>query len=108
MAVEIRVPPLGESLVEATVGPWLVKEGEPVTAGQTVVELETEKVNLQVSAETSGVLERILKPTGETVHVGEALATVAAGAEQAVSAAAPPVSAPPAPVAPPTSPTPAP
>ena len=51
-----------------------------------MVELETEKVNLQVSAEASGVLERIVKPTGETVHVGEALATVAAGAEQAVGA----------------------
>ncbi|HEX5414038.1 MAG TPA: 2-oxoglutarate dehydrogenase complex dihydrolipoyllysine-residue succinyltransferase [Chloroflexota bacterium] len=114
MAVEIRVPPLGESLVEATVGPWLVKEGEPVTAGQPVVELETEKVNLQVSADVSGVLERILKPTGETVHVDEVLATVAAGARPAVSAPSAPVSAPPAatgqppPAAPPSAPPPAP
>lgn len=86
---------MGESLVEATVGPWLVKEGEPVTAGQTVVELETEKVNLQVSAETSGVIERILKQTGDTVHVGEILATVAVGAPQAVSMPAAPAPAPP-------------
>jgi len=88
------------------VGPWLVKEGEPVTAGQTVVELETEKVNLQVSAEVSGVLERILKRTGETVHVGEVLATVATEARQTVSAptspAAAPSTPPPAPATPPS------
>jgi 2-oxoglutarate dehydrogenase E2 component (dihydrolipoamide succinyltransferase) len=78
MAVDIRVPPLGESLVEATVGPWLKQAGEAVTAGEPVVELETEKVNLQVSAETSGVLERIARPTGATVGVGDVLGTIAA------------------------------
>jgi 2-oxoglutarate dehydrogenase E2 component (dihydrolipoamide succinyltransferase) len=115
MAVEIRVPPLGESLVEATVGQWLKREGEAVTAGEPVVELETEKVNLQVSAESSGVLERILKGPGETVKVGEVLGSIATATARAAGApaapAAPATSAPtPAPPPPPvaTPPTPAP
>jgi 2-oxoglutarate dehydrogenase E2 component (dihydrolipoamide succinyltransferase) len=89
MAVDIRVPPLGESLVEATVGPWLKQAGEAVTAGEPVVELETEKVNLQVSAETSGVLERIAKPTGTTVGIGDVLGTIAATAAPKTAAAGP-------------------
>ena len=87
MAIDIRVPPLGESLVEATVGPWLKQAGESVTAGEPVVELETEKVNLQVSAETSGVLERIAKPTGTTVGIGDVLGSIAATAAPKTAAA---------------------
>jgi 2-oxoglutarate dehydrogenase E2 component (dihydrolipoamide succinyltransferase) len=78
MSVEIRVPPLGESLVEATVGRWLKREGEAVTAGETVVELETEKVNLEVAAEESGTLEQVLHGEGATVGVGDLLATISA------------------------------
>jgi 2-oxoglutarate dehydrogenase E2 component (dihydrolipoamide succinyltransferase) len=76
MAVEIRVPPLGESLVEATVGQWLKRSGEPVAAGEPVVDLETEKVNLQVTAEADGTLAQIVKGPGETVQVGELLGTI--------------------------------
>src|SRR5207237_5714139 len=84
---EIRVPALGESLVEATVGQWLKHEGEAVTAGEPVVELETEKVNLQVSADASGVLERIAHPAGDTVHVGDVLGAVATAPAPATNAA---------------------
>ena len=94
MAVEIRVPPLGESLVEATVGQWLKREGEPVAAGESVVELETEKVNLQVGAETSGVLEHIGKGAGETVRVGETLGTIAAAPLPAANDGTPPTAPP--------------
>ena len=62
MPVEIRVPPLGESVVEATVGRWLKQEGEPVAAGETLVELETDKVNLEVAAPSeAGVLAQIVQ-----------------------------------------------
>ncbi|MCW5853687.1 MAG: 2-oxoglutarate dehydrogenase complex dihydrolipoyllysine-residue succinyltransferase [Anaerolineae bacterium] len=79
MAIEVKVPPLGESIVEATVGRWLKNEGDAVKAGETVVELETDKVNLEVAADQAGVLERILRPQGETVAIGDVLATIAAG-----------------------------
>ncbi|MEX2431519.1 MAG: biotin/lipoyl-containing protein [Dehalococcoidia bacterium] len=61
MPVEIRVPQMGESIVEATVGRWLKQEGEAVSPGEPVVELETEKVNTEVPAQQAGVLQRVLK-----------------------------------------------
>jgi 2-oxoglutarate dehydrogenase E2 component (dihydrolipoamide succinyltransferase) len=61
MPVEIRVPTLGESIVEATVGKWLKQVGDVVAAGETLVDLETDKVNVEVPAEQSGVLEHIFK-----------------------------------------------
>jgi 2-oxoglutarate dehydrogenase E2 component (dihydrolipoamide succinyltransferase) len=79
MSVEVRVPPMGESVVEATVGRWLKAEGDAVQAGDSLVELETEKISLQVPSEESGVLEKIVQPEGETVHVGDVLATLANG-----------------------------
>ncbi len=105
MAVEIRVPPLGESLVDAVVGTWLKQEGDPVNRGESLVELETDKVNLDVTAEDDGVLARIERREGEVVTVGEVLGLVSAsnGASAPVPEA---VSAPP--VAPPQSATPAP
>ena len=89
MPVEIRVPALGESLVEATVGRWLRQEGEAVTEGDTVVELETEKVNLDVPAPASGVLTKILQPEGATVKVGQDLGTI----DQATASASAPAEA---------------
>jgi 2-oxoglutarate dehydrogenase E2 component (dihydrolipoamide succinyltransferase) len=80
MPVEIRVPALGESVVDATVAAWRKQEGEPVQRGEVLVELETDKVNLEVSAEQSGVLEKILKQQGETVGIGDVLAVIAEGA----------------------------
>ena len=74
MSIEITVPQLGESIVEATVGRWQKNEGDAVTAGEPLVELETDKVNVEVSAPGDGILSSIVKHEGETVGVGEALA----------------------------------
>ncbi|MCY0864798.1 MAG: 2-oxoglutarate dehydrogenase complex dihydrolipoyllysine-residue succinyltransferase [Sulfobacillus sp.] len=89
---ELKVPELGESVVEATVGRWLKQEGEAVSPGEPVVELETDKVNLEVAAETAGVITKILAPEGSTVAVGSSLATIEAGATAPPPAAVPPVS----------------
>jgi 2-oxoglutarate dehydrogenase E2 component (dihydrolipoamide succinyltransferase) len=86
MPVEIRVPALGESVVDATVATWRKREGDVVTQGEVLVELETDKVNLEVSAEQSGVLQQIVKQQGETVGVGEVLAVIAEGASSAAAA----------------------
>ena len=79
MPVEIRVPPLGESLVDAVVGQWLKSEGDPVSRGETIVELETDKVNLDVTAPEDGVLGKIDRGEGDVVTVGELLGTVGEG-----------------------------
>jgi 2-oxoglutarate dehydrogenase E2 component (dihydrolipoamide succinyltransferase) len=73
---EVRVPALGESVVEATVGAWLKHEGEPVEAGEALVQLETEKVNVDVAADRTGVLGRIEHREGDTVQPGDVLATL--------------------------------
>ena len=90
MASELRVPELGESVVEATVAEWLKAEGEPVKTGEAVVRLETDKVDVEVSAEQDGVLARVLRHKGEDVRVGEILASIEpAGATESKSAAQP-------------------
>lgn len=94
MAYEIRVPSLGESIVEATVARWLKREGEAVATGEPVVELETDKVNLEVAADQSGVLASIACPEGTTVAIGDLLGTIEAGALPKVPPAAAPVAAP--------------
>ncbi|TME41251.1 MAG: 2-oxoglutarate dehydrogenase complex dihydrolipoyllysine-residue succinyltransferase [Chloroflexi bacterium] len=102
MPVDVRVPVLGESVVEATVGAWLKHEGEPVEAGEALVQLETEKVNVDVAADQSGVLGKIAAREGETVHPGDVLATIdetARAAAPAASAAAPSAPQPEAPPA---------
>src|SRR5262245_33739092 len=94
MAVEIRVPALGESIVEATVGKWLKSAGEQVAAGEALVELETDKVNVEVTAEAAGVLGPIAKREGENVAIGDVLATnEAAGAATSAPAVAQPAAA---------------
>ncbi len=77
--VEIRVPHFGESVTEAVVGRWLKKEGEPVTVDEAVVELETDKVAVEVTAEQGGVLQHIAQAEGATVNVGDVLATLTEG-----------------------------
>src|ERR671917_463772 len=77
--VEIHVPELGESVTEATVGKWLKNEGDQVTAGEPVVELETDKVNFEVEAEQDGVLESIAVSEGEDVGVGDVIGTIGEG-----------------------------
>ncbi len=80
MTVEIRVPVLGESVTEATVGQWFKKVGEAVVKDEPIVELETDKVTLEVNATESGRLEEIVVPEGEDVEVGALLGQLAAGA----------------------------
>ncbi len=76
---ELKVPELGESVMEATVGRWLKQAGEAVKLGEAIVELETDKVNLEVAAEEDGVLSNIVANEGATVSVGSTLAVVQAG-----------------------------
>src|SRR5580658_3381207 len=94
MATEIRVPTLGESITEATVGKWFKKAGDAIKADEPLVELETDKVTLEVNAPASGVLSEIAVPTGETVAVGALLGMVAAsGAAPAAKPAGAPAAA---------------
>jgi 2-oxoglutarate dehydrogenase E2 component (dihydrolipoamide succinyltransferase) len=79
MATEIRVPVLGESIVEATVGQWFKKAGDAVNAAEPLVELETDKVTVEVPAPASGVLSEIKVKPGETVAVGALLGAIAEG-----------------------------
>ncbi len=76
---EIKVPQLGESVVEATIARWVKGEGDRVEIGEAVVELETEKVNVEVAAEEAGTLQRVLHAEGDTVKVGEALGVIGDG-----------------------------
>jgi 2-oxoglutarate dehydrogenase E2 component (dihydrolipoamide succinyltransferase) len=107
MAIEIRVPTLGESISEATVGKWFKKAGETVRADEPLVELETDKVTLEVNAPGAGVLSEITAETGQTVAIGALLgqlsggatAPAAAPAPAAAAKAAPPTAMPPAPSA---------
>src|SRR3954469_10594370 len=92
MPANIVVPEVGESIVDARVAKWLRREGEVVAVGDPLVELETDKIDLEVSAPQSGVLKRIDRKDGEDVKVGEVLGVI----EEAPSAgaqAAPPAKA---------------
>jgi 2-oxoglutarate dehydrogenase E2 component (dihydrolipoamide succinyltransferase) len=91
----IKVPPLGESIVEATVSRWLKKEGDAVAAGDTLVDLETDKITVEVPALKPGVLTKRTKAEGEVVHVDDILGEldetavpVTAGASQVATASA--------------------
>ena len=88
MSTEIVVPELGESVVEATVGEWRVAEGQALKVGDVVVELETDKVDVEVGATAAGVLTRILHPTGSDVRIGDVLGLID-GEGQPVSATPP-------------------
>jgi len=74
MSTEIKVPPMGESITEATVASWHKNVGEAVKEGEILVELETDKVTMEVPSPKSGVLKQIIKQTGETVRIDEVLA----------------------------------
>ena len=76
MTIEIKVPEMGESIVEATVGAWIKNEGDQIEAGETILELETEKVNLEVTAPATGTLETVNISEGEIVNVGTVLGTI--------------------------------
>ena len=102
MASDILVPTLGESVSEATVAQWLKKPGEPVALDEPVVELETDKVTLEVNAAEAGVLSEIVVEAGANVEVGALLGRIAeGGAAQAQTKTVAPAAAPaPAPAAP--------
>ena len=89
MAIEIRVPTLGESISEATVGKWFKKAGEAVRADEPLVELETDKVTLEVNAPGAGVLSEIAAETGQTVAIGALLGQLSGGAAAPAPAPAP-------------------
>ena len=104
----IKVPPLGESIVEATVSRWLKKEGDVVAAGDTLVDLETDKITVEVPALKPGVLARRAKNEGDVVHVDDVLGELdetavpaAVGAAQAAAPAAKTQAPAPTPAAPP-------
>ncbi|WP_296020414.1 2-oxoglutarate dehydrogenase complex dihydrolipoyllysine-residue succinyltransferase [uncultured Agrobacterium sp.] len=99
MATEIRVPTLGESVSEATVGTWFKKVGDTVKADEPLVELETDKVTVEVPAPASGVLTEIVAQNGETVGLDALLGQIAEGAAGAATSAPAPAAAAPAPAA---------
>ena len=105
MATEIRVPTLGESVSEATVGTWFKKVGDAIKADEPILELETDKVTIEVPAPASGTLSEIVAQAGETVGLGALLGQIAEGAAAAAApAAAAPAAAPAAPAPTPAAP----
>ena len=76
MSEKITVPTLGESVTEATVSKWLKSQGDKVVADEPIVELETDKVNVEVPAPSNGILGSIAVKEGETVNVGSLLGTI--------------------------------
>ncbi|TCQ06731.1 2-oxoglutarate dehydrogenase E2 component [Rhizobium sp. PP-F2F-G36] len=87
MATEIRVPTLGESVSEATIGTWFKKVGDTVNADEPLLELETDKVTIEVPAPSSGTLSEIVAKEGETVGLGALLGQIAEGAGASAGAA---------------------
>ncbi|ARW07105.1 2-oxoglutarate dehydrogenase complex dihydrolipoyllysine-residue succinyltransferase [Bacillus atrophaeus] len=77
---EIKVPELAESISEGTIAQWLKQPGDYVEQGEYLLELETDKVNVELTAEESGVLQEVLKDSGDTVQVGEIIGTITEGA----------------------------
>jgi 2-oxoglutarate dehydrogenase E2 component (dihydrolipoamide succinyltransferase) len=113
---DIRVPTLGESVTEATIGKWFKQPGDAVAVDEPLVELETDKVTIEVPAPTAGVLSEIAAKNGDTVAVGALLGAITPGAGGAAAPAAPaaasvaapaPAAAAPAPPATPVAPPPA-
>ena len=80
MAVELRVPEVGESITEVQIGTWLKAEGDSVERDEAVVEIESDKATLELPAPVSGTIEKLLKKKGDIVKIGELIATLAEGA----------------------------
>ncbi|MGB6388276.1 MAG: biotin/lipoyl-containing protein, partial [Methyloceanibacter sp.] len=89
MATKIRVPTLGESVTEATVGRWFKQTGDRVMADEPLVELETDKVTVEVPAPATGILAEIAVQAGETVGVGTVIGTIKPGDGKVAAPAAP-------------------
>ena len=97
--ISIKVPPLGESIVEATVSRWVKKKGEAVASGATIVELETDKITVEVPAPKAGVISSIAANEGDVVKVDQLLGELDETAAAAATSAPAPAAAPPAPAA---------
>ncbi|MBO2944204.1 2-oxoglutarate dehydrogenase complex dihydrolipoyllysine-residue succinyltransferase [Paenibacillus sp. F411] len=86
---EITVPAMGESITEGTIFKWHVKEGDQVQVGDVLLELETDKVNLEISAEDQGVIEQILRQEGDNVTIGEVIGRISAQSNDAAAPSKP-------------------
>lgn len=86
---EIKVPELAESISEGTIAQWLKQPGDYVEQGEFLLELETDKVNVELTAEQSGVLQEVLKDSGDTVQVGEIIGTISEGEGEGGKSTAP-------------------
>jgi len=106
MSVSVKLPELGESVIEGTVAKWLVAQGDRVELDQPIVEVTTDKVDAEIPSPVAGVIEAILAAEGDTLEVGAELARIAEGADAGVAASAPQPA--PAPAAPPAAAPPAP
>src|SRR3954451_7230277 len=93
-AVEITMPAMGESVSEGVILEWAKQPGDPVEADETIVEISTDKVDAEVPAPASGVMEEIIAQAGETVTVGQVIGRMKSGQNGARAAAAPPAEAP--------------
>src|SRR4029077_13681197 len=87
MTIEVKVPMLPESIADATVSTWHKKAGDRVSRDENLVDLETDKVMLEVPAPADGILKEILKPNGETVKANEIIAIIESGAGVETSSA---------------------
>ncbi|MDF2724214.1 MAG: dihydrolipoamide succinyltransferase, partial [Paenibacillus sp.] len=76
---DIKVPEMGESITEGTIAKWYVKVGDTVNQGDMLLELETDKVNLEVNADRSGVIAELRKEAGDVVQVGEVIGAISDG-----------------------------
>ena len=83
MSIQLKVPSLGESVTQATLGAWLKKEGDAVAADEPLVEVESEKATVALPAPAAGVLRKVLKGTGDTVAIGEVIGELEEGAAAA-------------------------
>ncbi|MGC2295572.1 MAG: multifunctional oxoglutarate decarboxylase/oxoglutarate dehydrogenase thiamine pyrophosphate-binding subunit/dihydrolipoyllysine-residue succinyltransferase subunit [Candidatus Dormiibacterota bacterium] len=101
--IEVPLPQMGESVTEGVVGSWLKKVGDPVNAGETLVEIQTDKIDAEVPSPASGTVTEILVPEGETVAVGAVLARVTGSSDKPTTATR--VAPPPAVEAPSADPT---
>ncbi|WP_342046216.1 2-oxoglutarate dehydrogenase complex dihydrolipoyllysine-residue succinyltransferase [Bacillus sp. OTU530] len=87
--IEIKVPELAESISEGTISQWLVKVGDTINKGESVVELETDKVNIEVNADYTGVVTQVLKQPGDTVEVGDVIAILEENVSEGTVVSAP-------------------
>src|SRR5512136_2262732 len=89
MVIDLKVPSLGESIAQATIGAWLKKEGDAVAADEPLVEVESEKATVALPAPAAGVLRKVLKATGDSVGIGEVIGELEEGAAAAQVTASP-------------------